>query len=62
MKNDGPAGLVTGLGRGVIGTVVKPVTGNFIFGPLLLTFQFKPIRIGMLQMLILFFSVTSIII
>ena len=31
MKNDGPAGLITGLGRGVVGAVVKPVTGVLDF-------------------------------
>ena len=28
MKNDGPAGIITGFGKGVVGAVVKPVTGK----------------------------------
>jgi len=31
MKKDGPAGLITGLGRGMVGAVVKPMTGVLDF-------------------------------
>jgi len=31
MKNDGPAGIITGFGKGVVGAVVKPVTGVLDF-------------------------------
>lgn len=31
MKNDGPAGLITGLGRGMVGALVKPMTGVLDF-------------------------------
>ena len=31
MKNDGPAGLITGLGKGVVGAVAKPITGVLDF-------------------------------
>ena len=34
MKNDGPAGIITGFGKGVVGAVVKPVTGKPHFSDL----------------------------